>query len=110
MSDPFEIAAAAYDLDADHRRNIEDMFSALSSAGWVLVQWPGPLPTVSIRDTVNAVLHNGLGIEEPCATACTHVIAGSWTVLGVANVIGRADARDSARRPSPPGTTGDGGE
>jgi hypothetical protein len=40
-----------------------------------------------VRDAVNAALHNG----EPCTSACTHVIVGRWTALGIANVIARAE-------------------
>lgn len=50
-----------------------------------------------VRDRVNLLLHQALGVEEPCDTGCTHVVEGEWTALGVANVIGRQ------ARPSPPG-------
>lgn len=57
-----------------------------------------------LRDRVNELLHLGIaastdranGVElrptDPvhvCETACTHVIDGGWTALGVANVFAR---------------------
>ena len=42
-----------------------------------------------VRDRVNELLHQALGVDEPCDTGCTHVVEGEWTALGVANVIGR---------------------
>lgn len=44
-----------------------------------------------VRDAVNAALHAG---AKPCEHACTHVIVGRWTALGIANVIARADERE----------------
>lgn len=42
-----------------------------------------------VRDAVNAALHpNGVAA---CETACTHVVAGRWTALGIANVIARRE-------------------
>jgi hypothetical protein len=44
------------------------------------------------RDAVNKVLHRGMGAPGtagPCETACTHVIVGNWTALGIANVFAR---------------------
>jgi hypothetical protein len=46
-----------------------------------------------IADTVNAMLHRPFG-SAPCTTACTHVISGQWTALGIANVL-RHHAPDS---------------
>jgi hypothetical protein len=41
---------------------------------------------------VNRLLHEAIDPHiEPCATACTHVVNGWWTALGVANVIRRAE-------------------
>lgn len=52
----------------------------------------------SLGARVNEMLHQALG-EEPCASACTHVIKGEWTALGVANVFTRAaEAAERARR------------
>ena len=52
--------------------------------------------SVIVRDAINAALHAG---AKPCETACTHVIVGRWTALGIANVIARADQseREAAR-------------
>jgi hypothetical protein len=44
-----------------------------------------------VREAVNAALHAG---ARPCATACTHVIVGRWTALGIANVIARRERDD----------------
>lgn len=44
------------------------------------------------RDRVNELLHKGMGIDEPCKTACTHFVdddATLWTLLGVANTWAR---------------------
>jgi hypothetical protein len=41
-----------------------------------------------VRNAVNDLLHRALGVD-PCASACVHVVAHSWTALGVANVMGR---------------------
>jgi hypothetical protein len=41
-----------------------------------------------IADVINAMLHRPWG-SAPCTTGCTHVISGSWTALGVANVLRR---------------------
>lgn len=54
-----------------------------------------------VREAVNALLHRGFD-AEPCESACTHVVHGRWTALGIANVIARqqaieGDARASAR-------------
>lgn len=38
---------------------------------------------------INVRLHALLGVESACQTACTHVVQGEWTALGVANVLGR---------------------
>lgn len=38
---------------------------------------------------VNVALHRLLNVE-PCETACTHAIVGTWTALGMANVVGRS--------------------
>ena len=50
---------------------------------------------------LNSMLHSSLGVGTPCATACTHEVVGSWTALGVANVIGRAHDRDMASMAGP---------
>lgn len=42
-----------------------------------------------LADKLNEALHNG----PPCASACTHVIYGEWTALGIANVISRTKER-----------------
>lgn len=47
----------------------------------------------TVRDAVNKKLHWGFG-AVPCQSACTHVIVGRWTALGIANVIARADERE----------------
>lgn len=44
-----------------------------------------------VRDAVNAALHGDI---EPCENACTHIIVGRWTALGIANTIARADRED----------------
>lgn len=38
------------------------------------------------RDAINRELH---APDPPCETACTHVVAGAWTMLGIANVASR---------------------
>lgn len=51
-----------------------------------------PVSDRVVRDAVNSLLHAGLGVDEPCESACTHVVTGPWTALGVANVMGRRAA------------------
>lgn len=48
-----------------------------------------------VKQGVNETLHKALG-AEPCETACTHLVVGQWTALGIANVIARAE--EQARR------------
>lgn len=43
----------------------------------------------TIADAINRQLH---APDEPCETACTHVVIGQWTMLGIANVAGRRAA------------------
>ena len=50
-----------------------------------------------VRDVVNQVLH---GAAKPCEAACTHVIVGSWTALGIANMVERADVSERVMRES----------
>lgn len=38
---------------------------------------------------LNVALHSLLGVAEVCETGCTHLVAGEWTALGLANVAGR---------------------
>lgn len=55
------------------------------------VDAPGPVAPRSDRElatAVNALLHQALG-TAPCESACTHIVSGRWTALGVANVVGR---------------------
>jgi hypothetical protein len=39
-------------------------------------------------ERINEALHRLIGVE-PCATACTHHLTGTWTMAGVANVAAR---------------------
>lgn len=41
-----------------------------------------------VADTVNKWLHSLID-AEPCEYGCTHFGPDSWSLLGVANVIGR---------------------
>lgn len=48
-----------------------------------------------LRMVVNLFLHHCFdGDPEPCATACTHVVAHGWTALGIANFIARKAEAD----------------
>lgn len=38
---------------------------------------------------LNVALHSLLGVADVCETGCTHLVAGEWTALGLANVAGR---------------------
>lgn len=44
-----------------------------------------------LRDQINRVLHAQVDVAPPCQTACTHTVWGTWTILGIANVISRVD-------------------
>lgn len=37
----------------------------------------------ALQARVNEALHRGLGAGKACETACTHVVLGGWTALGV---------------------------
>lgn len=53
---------------------------------------------MSERDELNRVLHAG---AKPCRSACSHVIAGRWTALGIANVLARVrDGEPPERTPA----------
>lgn len=43
--------------------------------------------------TLNEALHKLLGADEACENACVHVVTGTWTALGLANVAERAEER-----------------
>jgi hypothetical protein len=43
---------------------------------------------------INDALHRLMGVD-PCRSACTHFLAGRWSLLGVANVVGRAPQRNT---------------
>lgn len=45
-------------------------------------------------DKLNEALH-ALIYRRPCKTACTHVVVGTWTILGIANVVGRHSDDDA---------------
>lgn len=47
-----------------------------------------PTPA-EVGAVVNARLHQTFEGAEPCETACTHVVIGFWTALGIANTISR---------------------
>ncbi len=40
------------------------------------------------RDAVNLALHQVMGVTVPCDHACTHLVSGEWTCLGLANLAG----------------------
>lgn len=54
---------------------------------------------MTTRDALNAALHMRFGVADPCEHACTHYLIGSWSALGVANVVSRAEERDAGSAP-----------